>query len=104
MVAFSCCGKASISDGLSHFVLLFKFEVVREIELLSGELHFLSHWGIKVASFSQKHLEILAREGDELLLLWLSSDYLLHKVLKDAWEIIWHFNLLSGKDPHVFDV
>ena len=77
---------------------------MRKVELLGGELHLLSHWGIEVASFSQEHLEILAGEGDELFLSRLSADNLLHKVFKDAWEFIWYFNLLSGKDSHVFDV
>jgi hypothetical protein len=104
MVALSGGREPSITYGLSHFVLLFELEVVRKIEFFGGELHLLSHWGIEVASFSQEHLEILAGERDKLLLLGLSADYLLHKVLKDAWEFVWHFNLLSGKDSHVFDV
>ena len=104
MVALSGGREPSIPDGLSHFVLLLELEVMREVELFGGELHLLSHWGIEIASFSQEHLEILAGEGDELLLLGLSADYLLYKVLKDAWEFVWHFNLLSGKDSHVFDV
>jgi hypothetical protein len=77
---------------------------VGEIKLFGGELHFFSGRLFEITSLSEQILEILSAKRDLFFFVWLSSHDLLQEVLEDAWEVVWYFDLFSGKDAHVFNV